>query len=282
MLRGKTSPENELWKGPASFLFRTLVQPFIARGFLKEGDHLIISPHARLHEVPFACLMDSGGRLLVERYTVSYVPTASSILLQRGTTEPTTFLAFVPDTKSLPFAEQEVAGVPSRLFASYKAQRNDEASASELIQRAQGFDVIHIAAHGSMHRWDPLFSHLRLSDGPFELYKILDLKLSARLVVLSACETGYGVGMMGDIAQGHEVVSFPQAFLSAGASAVIAPLWVVEDEATSHLMAYFYSHLALMKQPDHSLPPGSFARSLAIAQSRFAREAEQRRGKSHP
>ena len=108
------------------------------------------------------------------------------------------------------------------------------------------------------------------------------MTLPSQLVVLSSCETGYGIGMMGDIAQGHEVVSFPQAFLSANVSTVIAPLWIVEDEATSRLMASFYSNLAPMKQSGSPLSPGSFARALALAQQQFTRDAETHQGKSHP
>jgi CHAT domain-containing protein len=75
--------------------------------------------------------------------------------------------------------------------------------------------------------------------------------------------------MMGDIAQGHEVVSFPQVFLSAGASAVIAPLWVVEDEAAARLMTFFYAELASSKRLDGSHRAGSFAKALSLAQRHF-------------
>jgi CHAT domain-containing protein len=87
--------------------------------------------------------------------------------------------------------------------------------------------------------------------------------------------------MMGDIAAGHEVVSFPEAFLSAGVSAVIASLWIVEDQATSRLMASFYSRLASMKRSTGSLPPGSFARALAEAQQGFVKDAKYH-DKIHP
>ncbi len=282
LMRGKTSPSDSLWKGPATFLFRSLIQPIIDHGFLTDGEHLIISPHGRLLEVPFACLLDSNRKLLVERFTVSFAPTASHILNPQRLSDQPTFLAIVPDRESLPFAEREVSSIPTNLFPAKALLFDRHATTREFIRQAEHFDVIHIAAHGSMNRWHPLFSHVQMSDGPCELYRILHLKLSSRLVVLSSCETGYGVGMMGDISQGHEVVSFPRAFLSAGAAAVISPLWIVEDEATSRLMSSFYSHLASSKLSDGSFPNATFAKALASAQREVVTEDAKNHSQSHP
>jgi CHAT domain-containing protein len=65
----------------------------------------------------------------------------------------------------------------------------------------------------------------------------LDLR-GAELVVLSACDTGLGKGCYG---QG--VLGLQSAFLSAGARAVVASLWKVDDAATSVLMEHFYTNL---------------------------------------
>ncbi|MBM2840232.1 MAG: hypothetical protein HW412_760 [Bacteroidetes bacterium] len=282
LLRGKSVPHDVMWKGPASFLYRVLIQPLVDRGFLKGGNHLIVSPHGRLIDVPFACLLGSDGGILMQKFTLSYLPSAFHILSSPKETPPSTFLALVPDRKSLPFADIEVAAIPATLFSSETVLRDEQATTSELMRHAATSDVMHIAAHGNMHRWHPLFSYLQMNDGPFELHRILNLKLSSRLIVLSSCETGYGVGMMGDIAQGHEVVSFPQAFLSAGASAVIAPLWIVEDEATSRLMASFYSNLMSLKRSDGSSQTGSFSRALTLAQRQFVGESRGTHPKNHP
>jgi CHAT domain-containing protein len=278
LLRGKTVPHDALWKGPASFLFHTLMQPIVDRGFLNKGDHLIILPNGRLHEIPFATLLDSNGTLLVQQYVLSYLASASQILNMPKEISLSTFLGLVPNSASLPFAEAEVAAIPATLFSSEVVLRDGQATIPALMDRAAASDVIHIATHGSMHQWHPLFSYFQMHDGPFELHRILNLRLTSRLIVLSSCETGYGVGMMGDISRGHEVVSFPQAFLSAGASAVIAPLWVVEDEATSRLMASFYTNLASMRRSGRLLPPGSFSRALTRAQRNLAGE----HGHTHP
>jgi CHAT domain-containing protein len=133
-----------------------------------------------------------------------------------------------------------------------------------------------------MHPWKPLLSHLELADGPLELYRIIGTQLRADLVVVSACETGYSVGMLGEITYGYDPVSFPQAFLAAGAGAVLSPLWIVEDEATAKLMGYFYGYLGDLDSPEGGFPLGSYAKALAAAQRRFIQETEGVGSRNHP
>ncbi len=49
------------------------------------------------------------------------------------------------------------------------------------------------------------------------------------------------------------MASLEQAFLTAGAHAVVAALWHVEDNSTSALMKSFYHHLALNEDQGSAL-----------------------------
>jgi len=80
-------------------------------------------------------------------------------------------------------------------------------------------------------------------DGLLEVHEILDLKLHASLVTLSACETALGSGYFSEVPAGDDFVGLTRAFLSAGSQAVLASLWAVNDRSTLQLMVDFYRRL---------------------------------------
>jgi CHAT domain-containing protein len=80
------------------------------------------------------------------------------------------------------------------------------------------------------------------------LSEVLQLKLHAEMVVLSACNTGSG-----RITRAEGVASLGTAFLAAGASSVTVSLWKVEDKSTSILMQEFYQNLLSGMSKDAAL-----------------------------
>jgi CHAT domain-containing protein len=76
-----------------------------------------------------------------------------------------------------------------------------------------------------------------------EEVQALDLR-GCELVVLSACETG-----LGKLEYGQGVLGLQRAFQAAGARAVVASLWKVDDKATGALMERFYTNLWTRKLP---------------------------------
>lgn len=128
---------------------------------------------------------------------------------------------------------------PSQMFLS------EEASEASFKQNAGSFDIVHIASHALVNDQNPLYSHIRFSqggdsieDGVLELAELFNLRLNAELVVLSACETG-----LGKLQRGEGILSLARGMSYAGANSVLTSLWQVNDAATADLMQGFYAHL---------------------------------------
>lgn len=84
-------------------------------------------------------------------------------------------------------------------------------------------------------------------DGLWRSTEIARLSLSARLVVLSACNTGRGR------VANDGVIGLARSFMVAGVPTVVASLWKVPDEPTKDLMVAFYGHLKENKSAALSL-----------------------------
>ena len=53
-------------------------------------------------------------------------------------------------------------------------------------------------------------------DGHLEVHEILGLRLNAKLVTLSACDTALGSGYFSEVPAGDDLVGLTRAFLFAG------------------------------------------------------------------
>ena len=95
--------------------------------------------------------------------------------------------------------------------------------------------IIHLATHGVLSHENPMASALALSDAPINLHELYDLSLSARLVVLSGCQTG-----LSRIAAGEEMTGLSRGFLQSGVRAMIVSLWSVADRSTAVFMERLY------------------------------------------
>lgn len=131
------------------------------------------------------------------------------------------------------------------------------------------FRFFHIAAHGILDDERPELSGIALSlvdengsprDGFLRLHDIYNLSLPVDLVVLSACETGLGKDV-----RGEGLIGLVRGFMYAGAPAVIASSWKVDDRATAELMSELYRGLF------QGFPPPSALRAAQIAVSRMPR-----------
>ena len=172
----------------------------------------------------------------------------------------------------LPFSGREaeaiMALVPTgegMLAVGFRASRATALS-SELSQ----YRYVHFATHGLLNSKHPELSGVFLSrfnelgqsqDGFLQLHDVYNLKLSADLVVLSACQTALGKDV-----RGEGLVGLTRGFMYAGAPRVVASLWQVDDAATADFMREFYSAMLTEgKRP---------AEALRVAQLRMSKQTQ--------
>jgi CHAT domain-containing protein/Tfp pilus assembly protein PilF len=130
--------------------------------------------------------------------------------------------------------------------------------------RLAGYQIIHFATHGLMDPTHPQLSGLALSmydekgepvDGFLRVNDIFAMKLGARLVVLSACESGQGqlVGAEG-------LMGLTRGFFFAGAETLVASLWRVDDKVTEETMSRFYREMLRERRR----PPAAALRAAQV------------------
>ena len=156
------------------------------------------------------------------------------------------------DFKQLEFAAEEVKRISS-VWNISPTSENINLGERASVERVKKLDlskyhILHFATHAVLGDKVSLASQpalvLSMTDGGgqnnglLQFTDILDLKLNADLVVLSACDTG-----LGQYRDGEGILGLTRAFFYAGASSAIVSLWEVEDQSTALLMEKFYQRL---------------------------------------
>jgi CHAT domain-containing protein len=239
----------------------------------KQKTAVIVVPDGKLHLLPFSSLMDDQGRYLIASHTISTAPsgTVLSLLRSRQNDEadrrpylgvaawtqpelpPGFFRALLngpsrSELEALPQSKAEVESIGAMLPKPSTILLGSSATKERFKQLPlEQYEVLHLALHGyvdpefpdrSALVFAPLSEKSSGDAGFLQVREILKLRLNARLVTLSACDTGVGpVGPEG-------VDNVVEAFIQAGAHTVVSTLWELEDRPTTQLMKVFYNHLA--------------------------------------
>jgi CHAT domain-containing protein len=112
---------------------------------------------------------------------------------------------------------------------------------SEVKSIAGDYDVLHLSVHGKFTPLEPMLSYLQLgkdkgNDGRLTAAEMFGLPLGkARLVVLSACETGEA-----EATPGNEILGIERALLYAGANNLVLSSWPVDAASTALWMKTFH------------------------------------------
>ena len=221
---------------------------------------IIIIPERSLYRVPFAALRHQpGGKCLAETFRIRIVPSLTILkLIQDCPAEyhSQTGALVVGDPKvgraryrgeihnfiSLDGARKEAEMIGQLL--GVQPLLGERATREAVLQAMNSVSLIHIAAHGNADRGEIALSPRPTADSiPEEedyLLRVSDIsqvKLRAKLVILSCCHSGRGEIKV------EGVLGIARAFLASGARSVLVTLWAIEDEATEQFITRFYRHL---------------------------------------
>ncbi len=259
----------------ASQLYQQLLAPLGPA--VKESRRLIILPDDVLHYLPFECLVTSAPMpagtspavkydeyrdidWLIKLHSVIYGMSIESLRPDfRQVPAPTSILAMANPARSssssssspisisnaLPGSEVEASSVAKILSQSHitaKVLTGVDAREIEFNREGPDAGYIHLAVHAVLNERQPYYSALMLSpdketDGWLQPYEISKMRLTARLVTLSGCDTG-----LGKLYKGEGLMGLRRAFLLAGAQSVLVSLWSVED-SIANPMEEFYRNI---------------------------------------
>lgn len=174
--------------------------------------------------------------------------------------------------RRLRFSRQEADAIARLAGSDGKLEAVDFAASRKLATSAElgQYRVVHFATHGIINNNHPELSGIVLSlvdekgqpqNGFLRLYDLYNLKLSADLVVLSACQTALGKEI-----RGEGLVGLTRGFMYAGAPRVIASLWQIDDRASAEFMKRFYEAMLSQK-----LRPAAALRAAQVSMSQDPR-----------
>ncbi|MEN3361895.1 MAG: hypothetical protein V7637_5877 [Mycobacteriales bacterium] len=192
---------------------------------------VVIVPTGPLHSLPWAALPVLADRV------VTVTPSATLwARLREAPAAPAgrTVAVAGPD---LPGAAAEVAEVAAAVAGAERLS-GPHATVAATLAAIDGAAVAHVACHGDFRPGNPLFSTLRLADGPLTAYDLQRLRAVPRLLVLSACDAGRSA-----VTPGEGLLGLSASLLSLGAAALIAPLVAVPDDTTRALMVELHRRL---------------------------------------
>jgi len=244
-------------------LHQVLIQPIADLLPTQPEARVIFIPQKELFLVPFPALVDANGSYLIEKHTILTAPAIQILDLtnqKRHKNQQNLFQnALVIGNPQMPSVSFKIGEPPQQLsplpgseaeakaigtLLNVQAITGNQATKDAFKQGISTARIIHLATHGLLNDIEGMgfpgaiaLSPSGTDQGLLTSTEILDLKLNADLVVLSACDTGRGR------ITGDGVIGLSRSFISAGTPSIIVSLWAIPDDATSFLMPEFYRQL---------------------------------------
>ncbi|MCF3134591.1 CHAT domain-containing protein [Streptomyces olivochromogenes] len=197
---------------------------------LGSGPVVVVPPGA-LHRVTWALLPSLRDRVL------SVSPSAGSWLRARETEPPPRGGHVLVRGPGLATGGAEVPELADR-YGTAKVLEHDDAQVPRVLDELDGAALAHIAAHGTFRADSPLFSSLRMADGPLIVHDFERLARSPYRIILSSCDTARLASVGAD-----ELLGLVTALLPLGTAGVVASSAPVNDEAVVPLMIALHKGL---------------------------------------
>jgi tetratricopeptide (TPR) repeat protein len=208
---------------------------------LGDGPVVVIPP-GRLHALPWSMLPSLRNRV------VSVAPSASSWLHARRTRPPSHDRVTLIVGPGLDTGGAEVPRL-ARHYPGATVLGHGTATADNALAALDGVWLAHIAAHGTFRADNPLFSSLRLDDGPLIVHDFERLRRAPYRLVLSSCESGVAAPVGAD-----ELLGLVSSLIPLGAAGILASVVPVNDRAVVPLMVALHESL----QDGATLPEALF------------------------
>ena len=258
--------ETEGMKTRLRLFYKLIIAP--VADLLKEPE-IIIVPDSCMYQVPFAALLDEGGRYLSDKFRIRIVP--SLTVLEIIQDSPSNYhcktgalIVGEPEVREVIYRGEQIVLVPLP-----KAREEAEmignmlgvvpllgrsATKEAVLEQMKSVALIHFAAHGNPDRGEIALSPVRTTNStPQEeeylltMADVSKIQLRAKLVVLSCCHSGRGEIKV------EGVIGIARAFLGSGARSVLVARWALDDESTEQFMKCFYEHLFRGESASESL-----------------------------
>ena len=248
-------------------LYSDIIEPVAD---LVQGNELIIVPDGPLWLAPYAALVDADSKYLYDSFRIRVIPSLTSLKLiadcpKEYHSRSGSLLVgdpWVEEVKNskgekildpLPFARKEVEMIGRILNVPPIVGK--QATKREVLKELASVALVHFAAHGRMETGEIALTPdpkrrsqiPRKEDYILTIADVLNVRLRAKLVVLSCCHSGRGE------IKDEGVVGIARAFMGAGARSVLVSLWAIDDEATLEFMRNFYHHLVEGRSASESL-----------------------------
>jgi CHAT domain-containing protein len=136
----------------------------------------------------------------------------------------------------------------ANLHADATVLSGAEATAARLLAELDGAWLGHVAAHGTFRSDSPLFSELRMHDGPLTVYDFEQLRQAPYWLVLSSCDSGVLAPAGAD-----ELLGLVASLLPLGTAGVVASVVPLNDHAAVPVMVALHRQLAAGQTPAESL-----------------------------